>query len=203
MRERQQLAEALDAGEPAADEGHGEQPGAARGPGGGRAARSKAVRSWSRIATASSTCFRPIACSGRPGIGERAGHRAGRDDDDRRTRSPCGPSPSGSVTSTDRCAWSIAGHPCRRRSGSGAGAAAATPRRAGPRPSRPRPRAGTAGRSCTDAGRRRHLRLAPPEPPLQLPRRVEPGVAAAHDQYVLHEILSTALPTMTPWPPQM
>ena len=53
-----------------------------RGPGLSVEARSKAVSSRSRIATASSTCFIPIACSATPGIGQLAGHRAGGDDDD-------------------------------------------------------------------------------------------------------------------------
>ena len=39
------------------------------GPGGSTDARSNAVSSVSRMATASSTCFMPIACSATPGIG--------------------------------------------------------------------------------------------------------------------------------------
>ena len=67
--ERTQLGEDLDAGEAAADDDERSAGGRARGRRAGCAALSKLVRMRSRMATASSMVFRPMASSATPGIG--------------------------------------------------------------------------------------------------------------------------------------
>jgi hypothetical protein len=67
--QREQLAEALDAGEAATNDGHRQQPAPHRA-GWQHSSPSNAISSRSRIATASSTCLSPIASSAIPGVGK-------------------------------------------------------------------------------------------------------------------------------------
>ena len=120
--------------------------------GGQRAAWSNAVSSRSRMATASSTCFSRSPRSVTPGIGERAGDRArGEHDGVVRAAGGRGPPAGWTVTGAvlvvdpgDGAADHVRVRQVRRE---------ATPLRGVVRPIRRRPPAGTAGRSCTAAGR--------------------------------------------------